>query len=520
MKKHVFIVTLILTAVLCLTLAGCSEQTEYDKYKAQGYTVSVTYDGNGGAFLEREGISIVDVFNPSDYVADSDGMVHIKLMEPTDSRRPSGSSDPLTLIKQNYFFAGWYENRVFKRNEADEVVDWNGNALIETDGVYYLKDAENETVGYPACSSYSGLWDFSSDTVDAKVGEEVEKTLYAGWVPYYEFEYYYKVNGEAGDWTKYATTSFDYKSTNKEGSTTSDRDTLFIPSYSGGAMNYVTNYADGRSYRFPSLDGYTFASAYSDENCENEIVDSFEHEGTLDVTTGIASDRIQKIYVLFDKGNVYRISTAEELSQNGDSSGIYYINDDLDFDEVTWPATFMYNDFSGEIHGNGHVIKNVYASFTSTSSSIGGLFGSISGAVKDVTFDNITVDYVTTGFISECNFGLFTGNVSETAELNVTIKGECNLKFGKISLNTEVGGDDIVITLPTDDTSKGVILEATQVKVVIYGIEKFGSEPKEYDYTIDIKTVEREGNRLKFQVVAFIDPDQEPSYEFNYKIGG
>lgn len=519
MKRYGFTIILILTALLCFSFVGCSEQTEYDKYKAQGYTVTVTYDGNSGAFLESKSISLIDMFKPADYPRDADGTVHIKLMEPTDTKRPSGGSDPVTLIKQNYFFAGWYTDRVLKTNDAGEVLDWDGNVLVETNGVFYVKDSKEETIGYPACSSYSGLWNFETDTLDVKVGEEVEKTLYAGWVPYYEFDYYYKIVGDTADWKKYGTTSFDYKTTNKEGSTTSDRDTIFTPSYQGGAMKYSSDYADGREFKFPSLEGYTFNSAYSDAECKKRIVDNFEHSGTLDVSTGKAVNRVQNVYVLFDEGTIYKIEKAEELSVNGNKSGIYYINADLDFTDVTWPLVFMYNDFCGKFYGNHHVIRNVDAKFSSGSSKIGGLFGSVSGIITDVTFENLTVDYVATGYITECNFGYFSGEILADATVNVTLSGQCNLKFGKISLNTAVGGENIVLNLLAGGNNSGVLC-SSEIKVIVYGIEQFGSDPKIYDYTINHETVKLGENRLSFNVEAGLDPSETPYYEFKYSIGG
>ena len=99
---------------LCAGGAACAEPTIVEDYEKKGYTISVTYDANGGLFFNRPGGAIMDMFNPSEYEADSDGVTRIKLMEPTDPSRPTATSDKITLTMQNHFFAGWYKNRTVK----------------------------------------------------------------------------------------------------------------------------------------------------------------------------------------------------------------------------------------------------------------------------------------------------------------------------------------------------------------------------------------------------------------------
>lgn len=520
MKHYKLIAILIFTALLSVALCGCSDPTEYDELFEQGYTVSVTYDNNGAdEFNGSKNNSIVDMFNPDDYAKDPNGVAHVKLMEPTNVLRPSGGSDPISLTKKGYFFAGWYKERTFKTNEKGEILDWDGKVLEEKYGGYYVKDAETETIGYPACVSYSGYWDFANDTIDVGENREVSLTLYAGWVPYYQFDYYYQVDGK---WEKYGETTFDYKTTNREGSTTFDRDTLFVPSYENGAMNYVTQYNDKRSYTFPKIDGYTFNSAYTDEACTKLITDKFEHEGSLDLETGVAVNRVQNIYVKFDEGEIYKIDTAAQLAENANVNGIYYLNNDLTFTEdVKWPVAFSYNYFNGKIYGQGHVIKNAYVSFASTSAKLGGLFGGISetAVIDDLTFENVTVDYVVTGYVKECNFGLISGSVSEKATLNFKVKGELTMKFGNVSLNTADGGDDIAIYQIADNLD-GITVESAQTKVVVYGVEQYGTEPKLYDYTIKNDSVKAEGGRIYFTVEAALDATTQAEYTYNYSIGG
>ncbi len=520
MKNYKLIAILIFTALLSVALYGCSDSTAYDKLFDDGYTVTVTYNPNGCDELNgSKKNTIVDMFNPDDYTKDINGIAHIKLMEPTDTKRPSGGKDPISLTKKGYFFAGWYKERVLQTDENGNILDWYGNVLKEEDGIYYIKDAEVETVGYPACVSYSGYWDFSNDTIDVGDEKEVSITLYAGWVPYYQFDYYYEKDGE---WVKYGETTFDYKTTHQEGSTTFDRDTIFIPEYVNGAMQYVTSYNDNKSYTFPSMDGYTFNSAYNDKDCKNIIDGKLVHNGSLDLATGVAVNRVQNVYVKFDKGEIYRINTAEQLVSNANINGVYYIEDDLTFsDDVKWPTVFSYNYFNGKIYGQGHTIKDIKAEFKSTSAYIGGVFGGVSdnALITDLIFENVTVDYSVTGFIRECDFGLISGSVSEKATIDITLKGELKMKFGNVSLNTAEGKEKIAIYQIADLTN-GIKVECTQMSIIVYGIEQYGSDPKLYNYTIKHDSVSVNDGKIYFTVEAALDAVTEAEYSYNYSFGG
>ena len=119
----------------------------------------VTYDSNGGSFLSRQGVTIMDLFKPADYEKDANGEVHIKLLEPTDLSRPAGTGN-VTLTKQEHFFAGWYQERTLLKNEAGAVVDTAGVALEKTaDGYVYPGTTE---AAFPAYT-YAKYWDFEKD---------------------------------------------------------------------------------------------------------------------------------------------------------------------------------------------------------------------------------------------------------------------------------------------------------------------------------------------------------------------
>ena len=54
-------------AFACAGATACKEDTKLEAYQKAGYTVSVTYDRNGGEFLGQQDITLVDLFKPSDY---------------------------------------------------------------------------------------------------------------------------------------------------------------------------------------------------------------------------------------------------------------------------------------------------------------------------------------------------------------------------------------------------------------------------------------------------------------------
>lgn len=475
MKKKFGIILALASVGLACLAAGCSTDTELEKYQKKGYTVMVTYDANGGSFLSRQGVTLVDLFKPSDHVKE-DGKVHIYLTEPTDLQRPTSGTGNVTLTKQEHFFAGWYQNCELRKNESDQVVDENGAALEEKDGVYYYVGTQTEAV--PAYD-YSGYWDFKTDTIDDEV---YEMTLYAAWVPYYKFDYYYRVEGET-NWSYLTSTAFDYKTTNSEGSITHDKDTIWVPDWKDGAMNHTYRYENNSTYEFPKVSGTTFKAAYLDENCERKIEGSYVHEGTLDLEKGAAINRVQNIYIEVQKGEHYKIETAEQFNSYASLTGYYEILADLDFKngEVKWPNSFTAGEFKGQIYGSGgnvYTFKNVQATYSSQSAKQGGLFGKIAkdAIVKDVNFENATLNlaYVSTR-MSETTFGFFAGNVDEEAIVsNVSIGG--TLRLGEVGLAL---ASDYKIHLIANGKIDGI--KAQAIKLQIYG-KKIGEQ---YQYAFN-----------------------------------
>jgi hypothetical protein len=504
-KKIKFLLILVGLSALVAGLCACNE-TKIDEYQQQGYTISVTYDSNGGAFLGRSGVTIVDMFNPQDYTQDSSGKVHIKLLEPTDTSRPSSGSANVTLAKSQNFLAGWYKTRNVAVNSAGNPVDEDGVEITERDGVYYYSNGQSATPAY----TYADLWDFSTDTIDyAESDGIVSLTLYAGWVPYYEFEYYYQKDGQ---WVNYGSTVFDWKSATDETSYDYEGDTVWIPTWNNGAMNYKHIYGT-KTFTFPSIDGKTFSKAYADEACTQEITSSIKHNGSLDVATGTAINRIQNIYVTFEEGEIFRIETAAQFAANAKTSGIYQILADLDFDNgnVAWPTAIGTGTFTGKMYsvGGSFKISNVLATHSNGSSKVGGLFGSIaSGAeISNLTFENLTFDLAYTGRrLNETNYGLFAGLIDDNATIsNVTISG-ATFKIGAISL-----GNDRNINLIANGNTAGITCGT--VKLTVYGTFLTSDS---YNYTINLNTIQVDENgNVQLELVS-TNRQPQSSYDINY----
>lgn len=475
-KKLNTILALSALACSCVLISGCANKTKIDEYEQNGCTIKVTYDANGGKYLDREGISVMDMFNPSNYKKEEDGTVHIKLLEPTDPARPVGASGNLYLTKSDYFLAGWYEEREIVLIDG-KVVNDDGEELEEKDGSYYLKGTD--TLSTPAYE-YSGYWDFKKDTVDYKEGDEkVEMTLYAGWVPYYTFEYYAQKDGQ---WEIISTTSFDYKTTNSENSTSYDYDTIHLPEWQDGAMKYEFKHNDNTPSNFPKVDGTTFYKAFTDIECKNEITTSkFTHQGTLDLAHGKAIDRVQKIYLQLEEGERYKISKASQLSANGNVNGYYEILNDLDFaeEDVEWPAALITGKFKGKMYssdGTIRKIKNATATFASATATSGGFFGTIeSGAeIKNISFENATFDIsAVRARLRNGMFGSFSGNIDEKATIeNVSFEG--SMKIGPVSWT------DCDVNLVANGKTDGV--KSGDIKLFVYGAELLDV----YNFTIDV----------------------------------
>ena len=492
-KKICTILSLSCIAAACVFAAGCAEKSAVDKLREAGCKVFVTYNANGGKFIGTEKVYLLDGINPDDscWTKSDDGQTHIKLTDPTNKLRPTGTTDKMTLTKTEYSLAGWYRNRELLKDEKGNALDEAGNVLTQKDEMYFLKltnedgserkvtvcdgqyfyegkvsageaidgaiikdnaakkyiyaiskaEAKIAEMVTPAYS-YSGYWDFATDEIEyAESDGEVSLTLYAGWVPYYQ--YYYYAKNDSGEWEKYGTTYFDYVLSSSGNEKYADQGEMYLPNWQGGtgAMNYSHTYIDKSTKEFPSIAGKTFKAAYADEKCTQQYTDKITHNGTLDPATALPKDRIQNVYVEFYNEEMFKIETAKQLAENAKTNGSYEILNDLDFEKVTWPAVFTTGAFTGKMFsatGESITLKNVKAQYSATTAN-GGLFGLIAAGaqLRNLRFENVTMDFASvTCSETDTGYGLFSGNVDGAAQIkNITVSG-AKLRLGIIQLQS------------------------------------------------------------------------------------
>ena len=377
-------VALVVSVILLAT--RCSKDTSpYPGYENEGYNVSVKFDANGGVFTTNTE-SIVDTYNLAKLPDGSDGNKSIMLIDPNDSSR---GSQAYLAAKVGYYLAGWY----LERTE--------------------VKDGEGNVVGY----TYSGRWDFDKHRYEIPAdgsysSENPVLTLYAAWVPAFTYEFYSV--GSDGE-----TTLIGTKPVDPTGNTT-----ITVP-----AFNSVTGGIDAND--FPTLKDHTYLvdgdirAIYYDAECKNRIEDStLTHIGTYNSTNATVENATMKIYCKLQEGVHFKITSTEQLIQNALLGGVYTLEADLDFAGYNWPAVFTTGSFSGQIIGNGHTIKNVTVSQTDNSATYFGLFGQLTdGALlKNVTFDNITVNITEGCLKGEPKYGIIAGSAADGSFNTVALK--------------------------------------------------------------------------------------------------
>ena len=373
--KHrikLFLIPFMLLATLFFVTACSSDPTAYDNNDAKGHTVSVKYDANGGVFIGTSSI-MVDSFNISDMKKDANGMVNLKLLNPTDKSR--GDWAPANGSK---VLAGWYR-------ECTESTDSEGNKVY----------------------TYSGKFDFETDvvTVDPSktyTSAEPVLTLYALWIPKFEIRFL-NMDGEV------IGKNFEFNPMDSEIQ-------IKVPEWS-------TETGMMEMYDFPAVLDKTFEAAYYDKEGTKPIEGTVIHPGELNKETGEVSNAVLDVYVKYKEGNWYNIYNAEQLSDIADATGHYTLHNDLDFTDIDWPTSFT-RMFSGEIIGNGHTIKNVKITQNNISRTEFGLFGAMTkdAKISDVTFENITASIEAGTRTPGASFGLLAASIHSSAKLeNVKI---------------------------------------------------------------------------------------------------
>jgi hypothetical protein len=277
-----------------------------------------------------------------------------------------------------------------------------------------LIDENDPESGY----TYSGRWDFDNDRVlidpNGKYSAEHSiLTLYAAWIPYYEFEIY--TNDESGNSYLLSTVSAI---------------NLTIPEWKDGDV--VLNMDN-----FPEREGFTLdpkSIRYLDTMEKLDTVTMGSKKvitGSWDESTATSNTPVIRLYTEWFEGKTYRIYSAEDMIKHADADGYYELYADLDFTNLKWPAAFLNNRFNGKIYGNRHEIFGISFESTSKNNRRNGLFSSFgeNAYIERVTFSDITHTIDLMVAAQDATFGLLTGAISDGAQFkNVTVSGK--LVFG------------------------------------------------------------------------------------------
>lgn len=465
-KKLLSVLICALTALCCLVAASCSGKTAVDDKAAKGYTLTVKFDLGGGVIGGDENISLMDMYRPEDYTADENGDVHINLYDPTYGERPNigynESTNPNPLTNSGHLLIGWYSERT-----------------------------QTESGGY----EYSGRWDFSSDTVTMKrVGEKKEITLYAAWTEFFKFNFY--ALGENGATTLIETKTLGYIPSRVAGTPNEEKTGVYLPYSEDGATVYETSYASSGSFEFPQIEGKTFKAAYADKEKTQPITTSkglpWKHNGYVDEEKGVAEKSVQDIFVEYEDGVYYDITTADQLIKYADNNdySVYRINADLDFTGKTWPAVFTNGKFAGKIYsadGAAHAIKGVKA-VVQVSDGASGLFAEIAeGAViKDIVFEDLTVDFAAGTFTNDTRCGLISGNISSKATVDISVSG-ATIKVGCVMQSRDA--EDYEFDLIACGNKVGVRLDREKLRFIVHCDERQYKYQKEILFGVDPQNV-------------------------------
>lgn len=379
---------LLLTAILAVSSCSGNWEPPYEDLNKNGFNVSVRFDANGGVFAGTNDVYIVDVFDSAD-VAEGDG---VYLLSPDDPIRAEGA---FSISRNGYFLAGWYTERQERVNDKGEALDDYGVPVSES--------------GRPQGYSYSGKWDFESSKLYVDNASFLNSatpvcTLYAAWIPYFNYEFY--VENENGGFDLLGTeTSID----------------LEIPQW-----NEKTGKLDGKS--FPEREGYTFDAVYLDKAMENKLSENISGADLyVDYESGTTTTEKVCVYTTWLEGNWFKIYNAEQFFSNSRLDGNYILCDNIDFSKSVWSPALAKGKFTGKIYGNGYTVSNVTVVQADNSQLFGGLFGSIdSGAVFDnVKFENISYEIGAGSRMQGAAFGLLAGSIASDAVFtDVTVEGK------------------------------------------------------------------------------------------------
>ncbi len=116
----------------------------------------------------------------------------------------------------------------------------------------------------------------------------------------------------------------------------------------------------------------------------------------------------------------YHITSADDISKlNEDPSGIYIIDNDIDFTGKTYSdGSVVTSIFNGTINGNGHTLSNL---------TNAGLFANFRGTAENFTIRNFSNISASSNFVAAFAKETFTSTVRNVKFENITLSGANNV---------------------------------------------------------------------------------------------
>ncbi len=437
-KIRKIIIGLSIAGCAALAFSGCAMlDKSVSNLIGRGYNVVIEFDENGGLVAGQQNMHLEDLY------LDSQLEEGIRLLPPGDARRGGEAGQMSKISRDDFFLIGWYRQRELR-------VDEKGNALDEYGELCSVSGRDQ---GYV----FSGRWDFDKDVVREDMtetetfeGKKVRRfTLYAAWSPDFTYSFLRPAEeGEEGEWVEYDTAKLP------EGETS-----IPVPAWSNetGKLEYhdipvysvesepILDASGNETGQMTTARSFTMSGIYRDaaktqvfaeytEDAEETISEGeLGHSGRVDEEKGIALDPVCEVYTTWREGLLYRVTTAQNFSDNiidSGGAGRFVFKSDIDFapegeDKVIWQGSLL--AFGGTLEGNGKTVRHIESIQTGYDNSVaGGVFGSVAaGAVlSDIRFEDVSFTLSNGTMADRGYYGLLAGTVDGGATLDgVSVTG-------------------------------------------------------------------------------------------------
>lgn len=176
-------------------------------------------------------------------------------------------------------------------------------------------------------------------------------------------------------------------------------------------------------------EGYTFYDYYKDEACTEKV----------DWPLLLQDGEHITVYTKWLEGDVLIVRSRSDLSKLPQyRTRTVFFDADIDYagSRTSFPTM---TDFSGQIIGNGHVIRNVTKDVTLGKSSNGfGLFGELkNGAeIRDLNFENVTIN-IKIAWNAAFPIGLLGSTATADTVIDNCTLTDCNVLYTKLASAAE-----------------------------------------------------------------------------------